>query len=130
MNMKKKCQHQKESKQINAIIIHLQAHIRGYLVRKEIKNKFQYCNKQELYASKIQVRIFSNIFYYMIIIKLSFQKWWRCILFRRKLSALLKEVRKQLKPFQRVYTRCDVSNEKIKNLLFKLNEPTNILCMF
>lgn len=58
MNIKKKCQHQKESEQINEIIIHLQAHIRGYLIRKEIKNKILYCNKQELYASKIQVSNF------------------------------------------------------------------------
>lgn len=60
---------------------------------------------------KYKLVIFKH-FYYMIIIKSSFQKWWRCILFRRKLSALLKEVRKQLKPYQRVYTRCDVSNKK------------------
>lgn len=53
--MKKKYQNQKESEQINEIITQLQAHIRGYLVRQEIKNKIQYCNKQVLYASKIQV---------------------------------------------------------------------------
>lgn len=55
MNIKKSYQHQKESKKINTIIIQLQAHIRGYLVRQEIKNKVTLYNKQKLYVIKIQV---------------------------------------------------------------------------
>lgn len=53
--MKKKYQHRKESIELNEIIIYLQAHIRGYLVRKEIKSRIQRCNIQELHVIKIQV---------------------------------------------------------------------------
>lgn len=55
MNIKKSYQHRKESEEINIMITELQAHIRGYLIRQEIKNKIQYCKRQELYAIKIQV---------------------------------------------------------------------------
>lgn len=55
MKMKKSYQHQKESEKMNEIITDLQAHIRGYLVRQNIKLKNQCHNKQELYAIKIQV---------------------------------------------------------------------------
>lgn len=57
MNMKKSYQHRKESNDINKLITQLQAHIRGYLVRQEVK-KVRWCNKQELYAIKIQVSFF------------------------------------------------------------------------
>lgn len=53
--MKKSYQHRKESEEINSIITQLQAHIRGYLVRQEVKNKIQWHSKQEIYAIKIQV---------------------------------------------------------------------------
>lgn len=56
MNMKKSYQHRKESNEIIELITHLQAHIRGYLVRQKVK-KIQLC-KQELYAIKIQVSFF------------------------------------------------------------------------
>jgi len=55
MNMKKSYQHRKESEDMNKIIIQLQANIRGYLVRREIKNKNKLCYRHELYAIKIQV---------------------------------------------------------------------------
>jgi len=55
MNIKKSYQHRKESEEINKMIIQLQANIRGYLVRQEIKNKNKLCYKHELYAIKIQV---------------------------------------------------------------------------
>lgn len=58
MNIKKSYQHRKQSDEINEVFTQFQAHIRGYLVRQEIKNKVQYCCKQELYAIKIQVRFF------------------------------------------------------------------------
>lgn len=64
MNIKKSYQHRKESKEINIVITQLQAHIRGYLIRQEIKNKVQYCNRQELYAIKIQV----SFFHFLIVI--------------------------------------------------------------
>lgn len=65
MNMKKSYQHRKESNGINELITQFQAHIRGYLVRKEVK-KIQ-LRKQELCAVKIQVGFFlsailSNIY--------------------------------------------------------------------
>lgn len=56
MNMKKSYQHRKESNEINELITHFQAHIRGYLVRQKVK-KIQWC-RQELYATKIQVSFF------------------------------------------------------------------------
>jgi len=59
MNIKKSYQHRKESEEINGIITQFQAHIRGYLIRQEIKNKIQWCNQQEIYALKIQVSFFS-----------------------------------------------------------------------
>lgn len=68
MNIKKRCQHQKESEEINRMITQLQAHVRGYLIRKFIKNKIQLCNKQELYAVKIQVSsylIYAVIFLFL-----------------------------------------------------------------
>jgi len=55
MNMKKSYQHRKESEEVNKMIIQLQANIRGYLVRREIKNKNKLCYRHELYAIKIQV---------------------------------------------------------------------------
>ncbi|XP_025412604.1 ras GTPase-activating-like protein IQGAP1 isoform X2 [Sipha flava] len=91
MNMKKSYQHRKESEEMEKMITQLQAHIRGFLVRRELKNKNKWSNKQEYYAIKIQ-------------------NWWRCILFRRQWSAMMKKVRKQLKPFQRVYTTSDVKH--------------------
>lgn len=109
--MKKSYQHRKESENLHEIIINLQAHIRGYLVRREIKNKIQWCNIQELHVIKIQVNFFYFLFLFMLLTQL-FQKWWRCILFRREWSALLKKIRKQLKPHQRVYTKNDVSKTK------------------
>jgi len=64
--MKKSYQHRKESEEMNKMIIQLQANIRGYLVRREIKNKLKLCSRQELYAIKIQVSyyyIFRNFIY-------------------------------------------------------------------
>jgi len=66
MNMKKSYEHRKQSDEINEIFTQFQAHIRGYLIRREIKNKIQYCNRQELYktnAIKIQVSFFLDIKY-------------------------------------------------------------------
>jgi len=57
--MKKSYEHRKQSNEINEIFTQFQAHIRGYLTRQKIKNKIQYCNKQELYAMKIQVSCFT-----------------------------------------------------------------------
>lgn len=65
--MKKSYQHRKESKDLNEIIIHLQAHIRGYLIRKEIKSKIQWCNIQELHVIKIQVSFFYYSLYNMLV---------------------------------------------------------------
>lgn len=53
--MKKSYQHRKELEQLNEMFIQLQAHIRGYLVRQELKNNICWSNKQELFAIKIQV---------------------------------------------------------------------------
>ncbi|XP_050432882.1 ras GTPase-activating-like protein IQGAP1 [Adelges cooleyi] len=89
MNMKKSYQHRKENEELEKIIIQLQAHIRGYLVRREIKNQKQCCSQQELFAIKIQ-------------------KWWRCIIFQRQWQCFVKEMRKKLKPSQRVYTNKEV----------------------
>jgi hypothetical protein len=55
MNMKKSYQHRKESEEMEKMITQLQAHIRGFLVRRELKNKNKWSNKQEYYAIKIQV---------------------------------------------------------------------------
>lgn len=68
MNMKKSYQHRKESEEINKMIIQLQANIRGYLVRQEIKNKVQLCYKHELYAIKIQVSFFFQFCLYLFTI--------------------------------------------------------------
>ncbi|XP_050539005.1 ras GTPase-activating-like protein IQGAP1 [Daktulosphaira vitifoliae] len=88
MNMKKSYQHRKDTEELVNIIIQLQARIRGYLVRQELK-KVQICNKKTLFAVKIQ-------------------KWWRCILFKKQWSIFMIEVRKYLKPSQRVYTSFDI----------------------
>lgn len=55
MNMKKSYQHRKESQEINEMITQLQAHIRGFLVRREIQHKNKWSNNQAFYAIKIQV---------------------------------------------------------------------------
>lgn len=62
--MKKNYQNRKKSEELNKFIIQLQANIRGYLVRQEIKNKIKLCSRQELYAIKIQVSyyIFQIVF--------------------------------------------------------------------
>lgn len=60
--MKKSYQHRKESEEMREMIILLQAHIRGFLVRREIKKKYILSNKQAFYAIKIQVCfIFINL---------------------------------------------------------------------
>lgn len=64
--MKRSYQHRKESEEMNKMITLLQAHIRGYLVRQEMKNKIQRYNRQALYAIKIQVSfLFTFIFIYL-----------------------------------------------------------------
>jgi len=68
--MKKSYQHRKESEEINKMIIQLQANIRGYLVRKEIKNKIKLCSRQELYAIKIQVGSHFYFIFLCIILKI------------------------------------------------------------
>lgn len=60
--MKKSYQRRKESEEISNSIVKLQAHIRGYLVRKEMKNRIQWCSRQELFALKIQVGVFPLFF--------------------------------------------------------------------
>ncbi|XP_031839391.1 ras GTPase-activating-like protein IQGAP1 [Nomia melanderi] len=86
-----------EMLKINKQIIHLQAHIRGYLLRKRISDRFAY-----LYANMDKI--------------VQIQSWWKGLVQRKKYARLLEEKRKRdAEKYQNKYLKVKAQLEDILN---------------